>query len=250
MIDDHSMSTPLCLAAFARIIQNERVDKRHIAQKKIGIAFAGEPNAFAGKPLKRSMLPHMNDGIRAPASFGLRSSKPAIKSNVMMCRRKIWRVINRIRIETEAAWWLQRDKDIAKLHRGKQIIVLVSPRFLLVNRNHLAADSWQQLLVCLFRGKNAWPVSLRLAPEILHPSRRTLRKISKHCAIGCTREALSLRRIERVKPIIGSAPKKILHQLIRRLGQRRDIVPSRSHRPQRRQKTGRSVKADRATHLR
>ena len=143
VVDDDSMRASLRLAAFTGVIQNKGVNKRKIAEQQIGIAFARKPNTLTRKPFKRSMLSHVHNGICTPTTFDLRCREPAIEGGIVMRRREIGCVINSIWIETITAWRLQRNKCVAKLHRGKQIVVFITPRLLLLDSNNLAPNSWQ-----------------------------------------------------------------------------------------------------------
>src|ERR1700678_1872962 len=117
MINDNGMRSSLRLATLARIIQDERVDERQVAQKKIGVTLARKSDAFARKPLQRSVLAHVDDRIGTPAALGLRSAEPAVKGDIVVCRRQIRCVINSVRIYAISTRRLQRYEGVAKIHR-------------------------------------------------------------------------------------------------------------------------------------
>src|SRR5580692_404030 len=99
MIDNHRMGAALRLAAFSRIVDDERIDQGKIAQQEIRKTFAGKADAFARQPLERAMLAHVHDDIRAPSAFIPRCPEPSIESSVLMGGGKVRSVINGVRID-------------------------------------------------------------------------------------------------------------------------------------------------------
>src|SRR5258705_3102845 len=118
----------------------------------------------------------MDDGIRAPSAFRLRSSEPAIESRVVVRWGQIGCVIDCIGIDAVAARRLQCDHRIPEFQSGKEIVAIVTPRLFLFNRDDFSCDRRKELLVGLFGRFYGEALVLWLAPEVLHPARGTGRE--------------------------------------------------------------------------
>lgn len=63
MAKSYRANTALCLHRFARVIDNEGIDNRHIANQHLWPAILRERNSFAWQPFQRTMRPDMNQRI-------------------------------------------------------------------------------------------------------------------------------------------------------------------------------------------
>ena len=120
MIDDDGVSTALCLRAFAGVVNDEGVKQRQVRQQGVGEAIFRQAYAFARQPFERAMLADMHDGVGAPLV-----TQPAIQRIVMMGRRQVGLMIDRIRIHAVAARWLQRHEGIAQLDTGQREMIVM-----------------------------------------------------------------------------------------------------------------------------
>jgi hypothetical protein len=106
VIDDGRMSAPLGLAALTGIINDEGIEQREIAHQKVGEAFSRQANILSRQPFEPSVFAQVRNHVRAPSTIYLRCGKPAKESGVVICERKIRRVINRIGIDAVGGRWL------------------------------------------------------------------------------------------------------------------------------------------------
>jgi hypothetical protein len=58
MIDNHRMPATLRLRPLARVIDDERVKERHIAENRVRKAVFRQPYALSGQPLQRPVFPY------------------------------------------------------------------------------------------------------------------------------------------------------------------------------------------------
>ena len=65
MIDDNRGTPSFCLTAFARIVDDERIDQRHRAESDFGPAGFGEAQRLAGEPFEVAVLAEMDDRVGA-----------------------------------------------------------------------------------------------------------------------------------------------------------------------------------------
>src|SRR5271169_6711948 len=106
MVDDHCMRAALRLTPLAWIVDDERIDQRHIAQQQVGETLARKTDALTRQPLQSAVLAHMDDRVRAPPPFRLRGPQPAIEGGIVVRGRQVWRVVDGIRIDSVPAWRL------------------------------------------------------------------------------------------------------------------------------------------------
>ena len=109
MVDDDCVCPPLCLRALARIVDDERVEVRHVLQAYLRQARPRQPHALARRPLQRSMLAQMYHRVSSEAV-----AKPPIERDIVMCRHKLRAVVYGNRILAEPAWRLYPYEHIAK----------------------------------------------------------------------------------------------------------------------------------------
>ena len=84
VVDDHRLRAPLGLRAFARVIDDERIDVRHRPQNRLWQAAVGQGDRFARQPFQIAVLAHMHDGIRAEIV-----PQPEIEGEVIVGRHEV-----------------------------------------------------------------------------------------------------------------------------------------------------------------
>ena len=117
------MSATLGLCALARIIDEERVDEGHIADRGVRGTRRGQSRMLARQPFHRSVFAEVNDGVCAEFVF-----EPSVCGEIVMRRRHVRIVINRDRVLAESAWRLDQDDDVAGPQRGEHDLVLPTIR--------------------------------------------------------------------------------------------------------------------------
>ena len=108
VVDDDGMGAALGLRAFAGIVDNERIKQGQVGQQRIGKTLLGQAHAFARQPFQRAVFAYMDDGVGLPVIF-----QPAIQRVIMMRRRQIGLVVDRIGIHAVAARRLQYHQSVA-----------------------------------------------------------------------------------------------------------------------------------------
>ena len=66
VVDDHGVHAALGLHALAGVVDDERVDERHVAERGVGRALGRERERLAGQPLERAVLAEVDDRVGAP----------------------------------------------------------------------------------------------------------------------------------------------------------------------------------------
>ena len=66
VVDDDRVGPPLGLGALARVVDDEGVDEREVAQRHVGKAGRRQPDPLAREPLERAVLADVDDGVGAP----------------------------------------------------------------------------------------------------------------------------------------------------------------------------------------
>ena len=84
MVDDHGVRTALRLATLTGIVDDKRIDQRHVAKQQIGKTLSGKADALARQPFERAMFSDVNDRVSIPSTFGSGSAQPSIERGVMM----------------------------------------------------------------------------------------------------------------------------------------------------------------------
>ena len=110
VVDDHRVRAALGLHALAGVVDDERVDERHVAQRGVGRALGAQREHLARQPLERPVLAEVDDRVRAP-----RRVDPAVAGEVVVGRRQLGVVVDADRILAVAARRLDRDDDVAEL---------------------------------------------------------------------------------------------------------------------------------------
>ena len=126
MVDDDCVCPPLRLRALARIVDDERIEVRHVLQAYLRQARPRQPHALARRPLQRAMLAQMHHRISSEAV-----PQPPIERYVVMCRHKLRAVVYGNGILAEPAWRLYPYENIAEpqpCHEQMPVIHIYSSR--------------------------------------------------------------------------------------------------------------------------
>ena len=126
MVDDDRVRPPLRLRALARIVDDERIEVRHVLQAYLRQARPRQPHALARRPLQRAMLAQMHHRISSEAV-----PQPPIERYVVMCRHKLRAVVYGNGILAEPAWRLYPYENIAEpqpCHEQMPVIHIYSSR--------------------------------------------------------------------------------------------------------------------------
>ncbi len=114
VVDDGGVGAPLGLRPLARVVDQERVDQRQVAQRRVGGAGGRQRGVLAGQPLQRAVLAEVDDGVGAEAVL-----QPAVRGQVVVARRQLRVVVDRHRVLAEAARRLDQQHDVAGGQSGQ-----------------------------------------------------------------------------------------------------------------------------------
>ena len=84
VVDDGGVGPALGLGAFARVVDDERVDEREVAEGHVGPAPGGQPHALSGQPFQGAVLAHVHDGVGPEALV-----QPPVEGEVVVRRREV-----------------------------------------------------------------------------------------------------------------------------------------------------------------
>ena len=102
MIDDDGMAATLGLRPFARVVEDERVEERQVAEQRVGEALRRQADPLARQPFQRPVLAEVDDGIGPPDV-----AEPAIEGVIMMRRRQVGLMVDGVRVHPVTARRLQ-----------------------------------------------------------------------------------------------------------------------------------------------
>ena len=114
VVDDRGMRAALGLRALTRIVDEERVDQRHVGDRGVGRALRRQGRVLARKPLQRTVFAQVDERVGAEAV-----AQPAVGREVVVRGRELGVVVDRDRILAEAAGRLDEQHDIAGLEGGE-----------------------------------------------------------------------------------------------------------------------------------
>ncbi len=119
MIDDNGLRAALGLRPLTGIIDDEGVEMRQRAERRLGETFRRQRYRLARQPFEIAVLAHLDDGIGAEAI-----SKPGVKGER---RHQIGRMIARRWINVVTASRLQPDRDFTETEGGDGEITAIEP---------------------------------------------------------------------------------------------------------------------------
>ena len=109
VIHDHGTRPPLCLRAFARIVDDERVEMGQGAQHRLGPAAGRESQGLARQPFEIAVLAQMHDGMQPELM-----TQPEIEGQIAVRGHEIRRVVGALRVDVVAARRLKPDHQMAE----------------------------------------------------------------------------------------------------------------------------------------
>ena len=112
--DQRGVGPALGLGALARVVDQERVDEREVADRRVAAAAGRHAARLAGQPLQVAVLADVHHGVRAELV-----PQPAVGGEVVMARGQVRVVVDRDRVRAEAAGRLDHDGDVARAQRGQ-----------------------------------------------------------------------------------------------------------------------------------
>ena len=125
VVDDGRVRPALGLRPLARVVDDERVEQRQVAEHRVRRAAGRQAEALAGQPLERPVLAEVDDGVRAEAALLDRRRQPAVRREVVVRRRQVGVVVDRDGVLAEAARRLDGEHDVAVLQCCQHDLVAV-----------------------------------------------------------------------------------------------------------------------------
>ena len=119
VVDDDGVGAALGLRALAGVVDDERVEERHVGDGDVGEAAGRQGQRLARQPLQRAVLAEVDDGVGAPAAVVAAHRQPAVERQVVVGRREVGGVVRADRVGPEAAWRLDRDEHAAEVDAGE-----------------------------------------------------------------------------------------------------------------------------------
>ena len=117
VVDDHRVSAPLGLGPLPRVVDDERVHQRQVAEHRVRRAFRAQAEPLAGQPFQRAVLAQVDDGISAELR-----GQPAVRGQVMVRRRQVGVVVDGDRVLAEPARRLDHQHHVAESQAGEHDI--------------------------------------------------------------------------------------------------------------------------------
>ena len=116
VIDDDRLAAPLGLRAFARVVDDERIQVRHGTQDGVGPAGARQRQALAGQPFEVAVLAHMHDGVDAE-----HIAQPEIEREVAVRRHQLGVVVAGVVLRTQAGRHAARSQCTRRLYTDEHL---------------------------------------------------------------------------------------------------------------------------------
>ena len=108
VVNNAAVAPPLCLGAFAGIVNNVGVDVGQIGDYYIGKTGFGKTRRFSWQPLQGAMLADMHNCIGSK-----NIPDPVIIGVVVMGNGVVRAVVDSSRVFKESPWWLEPNEDVA-----------------------------------------------------------------------------------------------------------------------------------------
>ena len=140
------MHAALGLHALARVVDDERVDERHVAERGVGRASGRERERLAGQPLERAVLAEVHDRVGSPDAV-----EPPVAREVVVRGRQLGVVVDADRVVAVAARRLDGDEHVAELEPGDHEVVAVdeavagrrAPALSIASRSDAGSSAYQ-----------------------------------------------------------------------------------------------------------
>ncbi len=113
VVDQHGVRAAFGLGALAGIVDQERVDQRQVAQRRVGAAGRRHAERLARQPLQVAVLAEVHDRVGAEAGV-----EPVVGGQVVVAGRQVGVVVDRDRVLAEPPRRLDHQHDVAGLHCG------------------------------------------------------------------------------------------------------------------------------------
>ena len=124
VVDEGGVHAALGLGALARVVDQERVDERQVAEGGVGAAGGGQAGVLAGQPLQVAVLAEVDHGVGAEAAVVRGGRDPAVGGQVVVRGRQVGVVVDRDRVLAEAARRLDEDEQIAAAQGGEDDVAV------------------------------------------------------------------------------------------------------------------------------
>lgn len=124
VVDEGGVDAALGLGALARVVDQERVDQREVAEGGVGAAGGGQARVLAGQPLKVAVLAEVDHRVGAEAAVVGTGGDPAVGGQVVVGGREVRVVVDRDRVLAEAARRLDEDQQVAEAEGREDDVAL------------------------------------------------------------------------------------------------------------------------------
>nr|BFE68960.1 hypothetical protein GCM10020092_022610 [Actinoplanes digitatis] len=114
VVDEGGVRAPFRLCPLTRVVDQERVNQRQVAERRVGAVRGGHADVLAGQPFEVAVLADVHDRVRAEAV-----GQPPVRGQIVVARRQVGVVIDGDRVGAEAARRLHHDDDVLPAQRGE-----------------------------------------------------------------------------------------------------------------------------------
>ena len=139
VVDHDRVRPPLGLRPLARVVDDERIEQRHVTQGGVRGAGGGEPQGLAREPLQRSVFAEVYYGVGAELL-----DDPPVDGEVVVRRREVGVVVDGDRVLPEPPGRLDADEDVPEGESRHHDLPAVHVE--LARRLPSAPRPWLQLL--------------------------------------------------------------------------------------------------------
>ena len=112
VVDDHRVPPSLGLGPLPRVVDDERVHQRQVAEHRIGCAVRGQAQSLTGQPFQRAVLAQVHDGVDG-------AGEPPVRGEVVVRRRQVGVVVDGDRVLAEPARRLDHQHHVAESQAGE-----------------------------------------------------------------------------------------------------------------------------------
>jgi hypothetical protein len=124
VVDEGGVDAALGLGALARVVDQERVDQRQVAEGGVGAAGGGQARVLAGQPLQVAVLAEVDHRVGAETAVVGAGGDPAVGGQVVVRGRQVRVVVDRDRVLAEAARRLDEDQQVAEAQGREDDVAL------------------------------------------------------------------------------------------------------------------------------